>query len=120
MTSVTDRFPLAGSGAYSRSKSALATVSRTVRQEAQDEGIDVVVIEPTAIATGFYDRVRDELVDVDHNTPYTDLYEVLELLHTVKSGGLRTPVPKQSPRPCSKQRTAIIRTEDTWLGGRRK
>ena len=87
VTSVTGRFPLAGSGAYSGSKSALATVSRSVRQEVGEHGIDVVVVEPTAIATNFYDRVRDELVDVDHTAPYTDLYEVLELLHTVKSGG---------------------------------
>ena len=87
VTSVTERFPLAGSGAYSGSKSAFATTSRTVRQEVREQGIDVVVVEPTAVATAFNDRVRDELVDVDHGTPYTDLYEVLELLHTVKSGG---------------------------------
>ncbi|WP_227352670.1 SDR family oxidoreductase [Haladaptatus salinisoli] len=87
VTSITDRYPIAGNGVYSGSKSALATVSRTVRQEVREHGIDVVVVEPTAIATDFYDRVRDELVDVDHKAAYTDLYEVLELLHTVKSGG---------------------------------
>jgi len=87
VTSVTDRFPLAGSGAYSGSKSALATVSQSVRQEVRDHGIDVVVVEPTAVATAFYDRVRRELIDVDHGAAYTDLYEVLELTHTVKRGG---------------------------------
>lgn len=87
VTSVTDRYPVAGSGAYSGSKSALASATRSVRQEVADHGIDVVIVEPTAVATAFYDRVREELVDVDHDTAYTDLYEVLELLHTVKSGG---------------------------------
>lgn len=87
VTSITDRYPIAGNGVYSSSKSALATVSKTVRQEVREHGIDIVIVEPTAIATDFYDRVRDELVDVDHKAAYTDLYEVLELLHTVKTGG---------------------------------
>lgn len=88
VTSITARLPPAGMGVYNGSKSALETVSETVRQEVRTQGIDVVVIEPTAIATEFYDRVREELVAVDHKAAYTDLYEVLELLHTVKSGGL--------------------------------
>lgn len=87
VTSITDRFPIAGMGAYNGSKSALATVSQTVRQEVRGHGIDVVVVEPTVVATALYDRIRDELVDVDHDTAYTDLYELHEQLHTVKSGG---------------------------------
>lgn len=87
VTSITDRFPIAGTGAYSGSKSALATVSQAVRQEVRGQGIDVVVVEPMVVATEFYDRVRDELVDVEHKGAYTDLYEVLELLHTIESGG---------------------------------
>lgn len=87
VTSITDRFPIAGTGAYSGSKSALATASQAVRQEVAGQGIDVVVVEPMVVGTPFYDRARDELVDVDRDAAYTDLYEVLELLHTVKSGG---------------------------------
>lgn len=88
VTSITDRFPIAGSAAYSGSKAALAVTSQALRQEIRGHGIDVVVVEPVVVATDFYDRVRDELVDVDHDAAYTDLYEVLELLHTVKAGGL--------------------------------
>jgi NAD(P)-dependent dehydrogenase (short-subunit alcohol dehydrogenase family) len=87
VTSITDRFPIAGSGAYSGSKSALAKVSQAARQEVRGQGIDVVVVEPMVVATEFYDRMRDELVDVDRRAAYTDLYEVLELLHTIKSDG---------------------------------
>lgn len=87
VTSITDRFPIAGTGAYSGSKSALATVSQAVRQEVSRYGIDVVVVEPTVVATDHYDRTRDELVDVDHGAAYTDLYELHEQLHTIKSGG---------------------------------
>ena len=88
VTSITDRLPIAGMGAYNGSKSALASVSQTVRQEVRPHGIDVVVVEPTVVGTDLYDRIRDELVDVDHRTAYTDLYELHELLHTVKSGGV--------------------------------
>lgn len=87
VTSITDRFPIAGMGAYSGSKAALATVSQTVRQEVREYGIDVVVVEPTVVATDHYDRMREELVAVDHGTAYTDLYELHEQLHTIKSGG---------------------------------
>lgn len=87
VTSIVDRFPIAGMGVYSGSKSALAAVSQTVRQEVQDYDIDVVVVEPTVVATDHYDRMREELVAVDHGTAYTDLYELHEQLHTIKSGG---------------------------------
>ncbi|RKD95083.1 SDR family oxidoreductase [Halopiger aswanensis] len=98
VTSITDRFPIAGMGAYNGSKSALATVSETLRQEVRDFGIDVVVIEPTVVSTALYDRIREELVDVDHDTAYTDLYELHELLHTVKSGGLGIASPEDVAR----------------------
>lgn len=87
VTSITARFPIAGSSAYSGSKAALAAASQALRQEVREQGIDVVVIEPVVIASDFYDRQREELVDVDRNAAYVDLYEVLEFLHTVKSGG---------------------------------
>ena len=88
VTSITARLPIAGMGAYNGSKAALDAVSKTVRQEVRGHGIDVVVVEPTVAATPLYDRIREELVDVDHGTAYTDLYELHELLHTVESGGL--------------------------------
>ncbi|SEV87165.1 SDR family oxidoreductase [Natrinema salifodinae] len=94
VTSITDRFPIAGLGSYSGSKAALATVSQTLRQEVSEQGIDVVIVEPTVVGTDFYDRARDELVDVDHNAAYTDLYEVLELLHTAKAGGVGITAPE--------------------------
>ncbi|TYL36324.1 oxidoreductase [Natronococcus pandeyae] len=94
VTSITDRFPIAGLGAYSSSKSALATASQTVRQEVQEDDVDVVVVEPTVVATDHYDRMREELVDVDHGTAYTDLYELHEQLHTSKSGGLGITTPE--------------------------
>ncbi|WP_345780934.1 SDR family oxidoreductase [Halosolutus gelatinilyticus] len=87
VTSITDRFPIAGTGVYSGSKAALAATSQALRQEVRDSGIDVVVVEPTVVATRHYDRTREELVDVDHGAAYTDLYELHELLHTIKSGG---------------------------------
>lgn len=98
VTSITDRFPIAGMGAYNGSKSALASVSGTVRQEVQEHGIDVVVVEPTVVSTDLYDRIREELVDVDHDTAYTDLYELHELLHTVKSGGPGIAAPENVAR----------------------
>lgn len=88
VTSINDRLPFAGSGVYSGSKSALATVSEVVRQEVQNFGVDVVVVEPSFVATDFYDRMLDELDDVDHTPAYTELYKLLEQLRAVEGGGL--------------------------------
>lgn len=87
VTSINDRFPFAGSGVYSGSKSALATTTQAVRQEVRGEGIDVVIIEPSFVATDFYDRMIDELADLDHAPAYADLYELLEDLRAVEGGG---------------------------------
>lgn len=87
VTSINDRLPFAGSGVYSGTKSALATTTEVVRQEVRKFGIDAVVIEPSFVATDFYDRMLVELDDIEHTPAYADLYELLEQLRAVEGGG---------------------------------
>lgn len=87
VSSSSDRFPFAGSGVYCGSKSAVTTLSQAVRQELQPYGIDVVIIEPSFVATDFFDRMRAELDDLDRTTAYVDLYRLLEQLQAITDGG---------------------------------
>ncbi len=87
VTSMNDRLPFAGTGVYSGSKSALATTTQTVRQEVHGTGVDVVIVEPSFVATAFYDRMTAELADLDRTPAYADLYELLADLRAVESGG---------------------------------
>ncbi len=48
-------------GWYDAGKRALASLSDALRAELADDGIDVVVVEPGAVATGLWDRARREL-----------------------------------------------------------
>lgn len=85
VTSINGRLSFAGSGVYSGSKSALATVSEVVRQEVQSFGVDVVVVEPSFVATDFYDRMIDELKNFDHTPAYADLYKLHKQLRAVEA-----------------------------------
>ncbi|ELY78187.1 SDR family oxidoreductase [Natrinema pallidum] len=56
VTSAADRLALAGIGAYTASKWAMASLSDALRQELTGSGIDVVVVQPGVVRTPFYDR----------------------------------------------------------------
>ena len=87
VTSAADGLTLPGIGVYTGSKFALASISRAVRQEVADQGIDVAVVEPGLVATDFYDRALAEIESVEHSRAYTDLYRVLGRIGAVERGG---------------------------------
>ena len=66
-----------GLGIYTGSKFALHSVSDALRQEVSPAGIDVVLIEPGIVATGFVDRALEELDEVERSPAHADLYRVL-------------------------------------------
>ena len=78
ISSVAGRVVLPGSGAYSASKFALEAMSDALRNEVDRFGVDVVLIEPGLIDTGFNDRLDDEVDDLPRTSAYDWLYESIE------------------------------------------
>lgn len=58
---VVDRLTLATHGAYGASMYALRALNDTLRQELQPFGIDVILVEPGTVRTGFLDAAFDGL-----------------------------------------------------------
>ncbi|WP_247729387.1 SDR family oxidoreductase [Halovivax limisalsi] len=77
VSSINGRIAVAGSGAYAASKHALEAMSDALRVEVDPFDLDVVLIEPGPVETGFTERVEDEL-PAERTADYADLYEVLE------------------------------------------
>jgi len=77
-----------GWGAYAGSKHALEGTSDALRVEVAGQGIDVILIEPAWVRTGFAERVHDRLVGFDRTDCYERLYESLESDGVVGGGPL--------------------------------
>ncbi|SFS02600.1 Short-chain dehydrogenase [Halomicrobium zhouii] len=87
VSSVSGRIATPGNGAYSGSKFALEAMSDSLRAEVDGFGVDVVVVEPGPVDTGFDDRFETELEDVDHTPEYDWLYEMYDDASLVGGGG---------------------------------
>lgn len=61
-------------GAYSASKHAVEGVSDALRMELASYDVDVVVVEPGPVDTGFNDRGREHLETFLPGSPYADRY----------------------------------------------
>jgi len=63
-------------GPYTSSKHALVGINDALRQEVRDWGIEVVLLEPGAIATPIWDKGKAEIAEVqqDPDDPMTTLY----------------------------------------------
>lgn len=76
LSSVAGRITLPGGGAYHGSKHALEALSDSLRLELRAFGIDVVVVEPGAIATRWTDTAVASLAH-DPASPYAPLYDAI-------------------------------------------
>lgn len=115
-----------GLGVYTGSKFALQSVSDALRQEVADAGVDVVVVEPGAVATDFYHRAAEEVASIDHTSTYASLYRVLDDLEVFERSvpGVNRPervaaiileaATADSPRPV--YRVGLAATVGTLLG----
>ncbi len=66
LSSVAGRVAFPGSGVYSGSKFAVEAMSDALRGEVSEYGIDVVVVEPGPVKTGFSERAeREAAADAD-------------------------------------------------------
>jgi len=79
VSSVSGRIATPGSGAYSGSKFALEAMSDALRGEVDRFGVDVVLVEPGPVETGFRDRMKDELEEgIERRPVYDWLYDLIE------------------------------------------
>ncbi|MFB1062526.1 SDR family oxidoreductase [Natrinema sp. H-ect4] len=86
VSSVIGRISMPGAGAYAGSKHALEAMSDALRGEADEFGIDVVVIEPGPVETNFSDRVDDELPEDERTPAYESLYELYDDAQLIGGG----------------------------------
>ncbi|WP_232701954.1 SDR family oxidoreductase [Halobacterium wangiae] len=67
------------SGAYAGSKHALEALSDALRMEVAGFGVDVVLVEPGAVRTGFDDRLRETQGSVHERPVYERLRRVVDV-----------------------------------------
>lgn len=78
VSSVYGRVVSPGAGTYAASKFALEAMSDALRSEVEGFDIDVVVVEPGPVETGFTDRSENELESLPRSAAYEWLYENIE------------------------------------------
>ncbi len=78
LSSIYGRLSTPGGGAYAGSKFALEAMSDALRAEADEFDVDVVIVEPGPVETGFNDRLETELNDLERTADYEWLYETIE------------------------------------------
>ncbi len=87
VSSVYGRLSTPGAGAYAGSKFALEAMSDALRAEVEPFGIDVVLIEPGFVESGFQKRAEAETNDLVPGREYDWVYETIDDAVTV-SGSL--------------------------------
>lgn len=78
LSSIYGKVSTPGGGAYAGSKFALEAMSDALRAEVDSFGIDVVLIEPGPVATGFNGSLADKLDGLDRTPAYASLYDTIE------------------------------------------
>lgn len=83
VSSVAGRVSFPGGGVYAGSKFALEAMSDALRNEVREFGVDVVVVEPGPVRTGFSDRVAreadpEEADGIERSGAYDDFYALFE------------------------------------------
>lgn len=81
------RVAVPGGGAYCGSKFALEALSDALRPEVEPQGIDVVVVEPGLVETGFTKRALDELDDLDDTGEYEWFHDLAADFETIEGWG---------------------------------
>ncbi|MFB6251805.1 MAG: SDR family oxidoreductase [Halobellus sp.] len=100
VSSAAGRISFPGGGVYAGSKFALEAMSDALRNEVDEYGIDVAVIEPGPVETNFRDRVDQEVHGDDSDSPdseiagversgaYESFYELFDETQLIGGGGL--------------------------------
>jgi NAD(P)-dependent dehydrogenase (short-subunit alcohol dehydrogenase family) len=96
VSSVAGRVSYPGAGVYCASKHAMEALSDALRNEVDDYGVDVVLIEPGPVRTGFQETAADSLASedddgtdlpgVERSGAYDEIYDAVDDGTTI--GGL--------------------------------
>ena len=78
VSSVSGRVATPGMGAYNGSKFALEGMSDALRNEVAEYGIDVALVEPGPVETGFQDRAESSVETLDPSGAYERVYSWVE------------------------------------------
>jgi NAD(P)-dependent dehydrogenase (short-subunit alcohol dehydrogenase family) len=87
VSSLAGRVAFPGGGVYCGSKAALEAMSDALRVEADRFDVDVVLIEPGPVDTGFADRAGNETDDIPRSPEYNDIYGIIDDTQAVGGGG---------------------------------
>jgi NAD(P)-dependent dehydrogenase (short-subunit alcohol dehydrogenase family) len=92
VSSVAGRVSFPGGGVYCGSKFAVEAMSDALRNEVREYGIDVVVVEPGPVKTGFSDRVAREADPkrtdgIERSGAYEEFYALFEDSQAVGGDG---------------------------------
>jgi len=107
VASVQGRVASPGWGTYAGSKHALEGMSDSLRIEVARQGIDVVLLEPAWVETGFADGVAEWLTGFDRTDCYDRLYDALDGTDVVGGGPLSV-----SPDQVARKLLAIAEADD--------
>ena len=105
VSSVAGRVAASGMGTYAASKHALEALSDALRVEVASFGVDVVLVEPGPVDTGFVDDDVEELAD---GGPYADVHEALRRF---VEDGIHGPL-AASPDDVAKKIVAAAESDD--------
>ena len=86
LSSLSGRVSTPGSGPYAASKFALEALSDALRVETAPFDVNVVLVEPGPVDTGFTDRADDETDGLLRTGAYESLYEVIDDYDVVGPG----------------------------------
>ncbi|WP_256392909.1 SDR family NAD(P)-dependent oxidoreductase [Natronoarchaeum rubrum] len=87
VSSVLGMSAVPGLGTYCAGKAALESLTDALRIELRGTGVDVSLVEPAWVDTGFADGARERL-DGDRNDAYEDTYAALERGWVLEGGPL--------------------------------
>jgi NAD(P)-dependent dehydrogenase (short-subunit alcohol dehydrogenase family) len=89
VSSVAGWFPLPAKGAYNASKFALRGLTETLQAALDGFGVDVVLVDPEFVETGFHEAADNFLSGLDRTAAYDELYEqVIAYEHEHASEGI--------------------------------
>ncbi len=121
VSSVAGRISVPFFGVYSATKYSVEAISDALRMELKDTGVDVVIVEPGPVETGFNRRARQKLEKYLPGSSYSEKYtEVLE------EGGMDGVSPEKAGRKLVKAvesdrpRARYTVTWQAWLGPKAK
>jgi NAD(P)-dependent dehydrogenase (short-subunit alcohol dehydrogenase family) len=87
VSSVAGRVSVPGAGVYCGSKAALEAMSDALRVEADRFDVDVVLIEPGPVDSGFSTRAEGEVDDLPRSSEYSDIYGIIDDTKAIGGGG---------------------------------